>query len=100
MSSLFNFSFQPCMYVDSYWDRDWKILHFKFLSADSDLKQKERIKDTSENKYAIDKNAIKVRIHGLSYLPVLSTGRGLRFHFVAQRRSGEPGQGIELLPEN
>ena len=59
MSSLFNFSFQPCMCVDSYWDRDWKILHFKFLSADSDLKQKERIKDTSENKYATDKNAIK-----------------------------------------
>ena len=55
MSSLFNFSFQPCMCVDSYWDRDWKILHFKFLSADSDLKQKERIKDTSENKYATDK---------------------------------------------
>ena len=69
MSSLFNFSFQPCMCVDSYWDRDWKILHFKFLSADSDLKQKERIKDTSENKYATDKNAIKVRIHGLSYPP-------------------------------
>ena len=68
MSSLFNFSFQPCMCVDSYWDRDWKILHFKFLSADSNLKQKERIKDTSENKYAIDKYAIKVRIHGLSDL--------------------------------
>ena len=30
VSSLFNFSCQPCMCVDSYWDRDWKILHFKF----------------------------------------------------------------------
>ena len=83
------------MCVDSFWDRDWKILHFKFLSDDSDLKQKKRIKDTSENKYATDKNAIKDRIHGPSDLS------GPKQDLVhGKRQFSESGQGTELLREN
>ena len=92
------------MCVDSFWDRDRKILHFKFLSDDSDLKQKKRIKDTSENKYATDKNAIKDRIHGPSDLsgPKQDLKRFKTLNCVVhgKRQFSESGQGTELLREN